>query len=168
MRNVILIGMPGCGKTTVINLCKEHGKEGCDTDEYIENTHGSISKIFLKYGEEYFRKLETEAVREICKKDGCFISTGGGCVMREENVRIFKESGKIIYLKADLQTLLKRLEGDSTRPLLAGNKEQRLTELFKTRVPVYECVADIIIDTYGLTPNEVLEKIFAILNSGRG
>ena len=167
MKNVILIGMPGCGKTTVINLCKEQGKEVWDTDEYIENQHGKISEIFLKYGEEYFRKIETEAVREICRRDDCFISTGGGCVMREENVRILKESGKIIYLKTKLQTLLKRLDGDSTRPLLADSMDQRLKELFSIRVPVYERVADIIIDTDGLTPNEVLEKIFVKLNNGR-
>ena len=165
MRNVIFIGMPGCGKTTVINLCKQkYGKQVWDTDAYIENFHGRISSIFENFGEEHFRKLETEAVREICKKDDVFISTGGGCVMREENVRIFKDSGKIIYLKAEKETLLKRLESDNSRPLLAGNKAERLTELFNKRAPIYENVADIVIDTDGLTPNEVLEKIFDKLN----
>ena len=165
MRNVILIGMPGCGKTTVISLCKEkYGKQVWDTDAYIENRHGCISDIFAKFGEEHFRRLETDAVREICKKDDCFISTGGGCVMREENVRIFKESGQIIFLRAKIETLLKRLEGDNSRPLLVGNKRERLTELFNKRVPVYERVADIVIDTDGLTPNEVLEIIFSKLN----
>ena len=165
MRHIIFIGMPGCGKTTVINLCEEkYGKEVWDTDAYVENLHGRISDIFAKYGEEHFRKLEAEAVREICKKDDCFISTGGGCVMREENVRVFKNSGKIIYLRAKKETLLERLEGDTSRPLLAGNMSERLTELYNKRTPVYERVADIIIDTDGLTPNEVLENIFAKLN----
>ena len=169
MRNVILIGMPGCGKTTVINLCKQkYGKEVWDTDAYIEKQYGNISDIFKKYGGEHFRKLETDAVRAICQKNDCFISTGGGCVMREENVRILKESGKIIYLRAKIETLLKRLEGDSSRPLLAGNKSEQLTELFNIRAHVYERVADVVIDTDGLTPNEVLENIFAKLNSGRG
>ena len=165
MRNVIFIGMPGCGKTTVINLIKEkYAKQVWDTDEYIVNLHGNISDIFANYGEEYFRKLETEAVREICKKDDVFISTGGGCVMRDENVRIFKDSGKIIYLKAEKETLLKRLEGDNSRPLLAGNKAERLTALFNKRASVYENVADIVINTDGLTPKEVVEKIFDKLN----
>ena len=165
MRNVILIGMPGCGKTTVTNLCKQiYGKQVWDTDEYIENIHGKISDIFAKFGEEHFRKLETEAVREICKRDDCFISTGGGCVMREENVRLFKDSGIIVYLRAKKETLLKRLERDNSRPLLAGNKEDRLSALFAKRAPIYENVADIIVDTDGLTPNEVLEKIFDKLN----
>ena len=164
MRNVILIGMPGCGKTTLTNLCKEkYGKEVWDTDEYIEKNHGLISDIFARHGEEYFRKLETDAVREICKKDGCFISTGGGCVMREENVELFKDSGKIVYLKATVDTLLRRLEGDTSRPLLEGNKKERLTELYNKRTPVYERIADIVINTDGLTPNEVLENIFAKL-----
>ena len=159
MKNVIFIGMPGCGKTTVISLYKQMGKEVWDTDEYIESLHGKISDIFMKFGEEHFRKLETEAVREICKKENCFISTGGGCVMCEENVRLFKDSGKIVYLKAGIDTLLKRLEGDNSRPLLVGNKEERLTELFNRRAPVYERIADIVIDTDGLTPKEVLENI---------
>ena len=165
MRNVILIGMPGCGKSTVSNLCRQiYGKEVWDTDAYIENLYGKISDIFAKFGEEHFRRLETEAVREICKKDDCFISTGGGCVMREENVRLFKDSGRIIYLRTKIETLLIRLEGNNSRPLLVGTREERLNELFNKRVAIYESVADIIIDTDGLTPKEVLEKIFVNLN----
>ena len=165
MNNIILVGMPGSGKTTVANAYKEkYGKQVFDTDSYIESIHGKISDIFEKFGEEYFRKLETDAVRKLCKNDNALISTGGGCVMREENVRIFKSSGKIVYLKAKQDTILKRLEGDTSRPLLAGNKAERLTQLFEKRAPVYESVADIIVDTDGLTPQEIIEEIFAKLN----
>ena len=160
MKNIILIGMSGSGKTTVADLCSKIYNRVFDTDEYIESLHGSISEIFAKFGEEHFRNLETAALREICRNDNCIISTGGGCVMRDENVRIMKEGGKIVYLRAKSETLLKRLEGDNTRPLLAGNRAERLAELFKKRAPVYERVADIIVDTDGLTPAEVLENIF--------
>ena len=87
--------------------------------------------------------------------------------MREENVKIFKESGKIVYLKASIQTLLSRLEGDTSRPLLAGDREKRLKELFNKRTPIYESVADVVVDTDGLAPKEVLDKIFSKLKNGR-
>lgn len=156
MNNLILIGMPACGKTTVAKL---HGKKVFDTDAYIESIHGNISDIFANHGEEYFRELETEAIRKICSNEGCIISTGGGAVLRDENVRLFKQSGEIVYLRTKIETLLKRLEGDTSRPLLMGDRRERLTALFNARAPIYERVADIIIDTDGLTPEEVLDKI---------
>lgn len=157
MNNVILIGMPGSGKTTISNL---YGKNVWDTDAYIESFHGNISDIFAKYGEKHFRDLETEAIRYICNKDKCFISTGGGAVLRKENVRLFKQSGKIVYLRTKLETLLNRLDGDTSRPLLLGNRKEQLTKLYNERTPIYESVADIVIDTDGLAPEEILKKIF--------
>lgn len=156
MNNIILIGMPASGKTTVASL---YGKNVWDTDAYIENRYGKISDIFAKHDEEYFRNLETEAIRQICKNSGAFISTGGGAVLREENVRLFRQSGKIVYLRAKVETLLKRLEGDTLRPLLIGDRKEKLTKLYTERSPIYESVSDIIIDTDGLTPEEVLEEI---------
>ena len=156
----ILIGMPGSGKTTVIRTYEKiYGKHVCDTDEFIENRHGEINKIFADHGEEYFRRIETKAIREICGGNATFIATGGGAVLREENVRIFKASGRIVFLRADKETLLKRLEGDTSRPLLMGDKKSRLSKLYDERTPIYVSVADIIIDTDDLTAEEVLNKI---------
>lgn len=160
--NTVLIGMPGSGKSTIADLYAErYGEQIYDTDACIEYRHGNIKEIFAEFGEEYFRELETEVIREICSYgDDAFISTGGGAVLREENVRLFKSSGKIVYLRAKPETLLKRLVGDTSRPLLQGDTAGRLTELYNRRREIYESVADIIIDTDGLTPDEVLQKIF--------
>lgn len=160
--STFLIGMPGSGKTTVINLYESICNEQIyDTDAFITSRHGDIGEIFSEYGEEYFRELETEAIREICSYgDDAFVSTGGGAVLREENVRLFKEYGDIVYLRAKLETLLKRLESDASRPLLSGDRKERLTKLYEERARIYERVADFIVDTDGLTPREVLQKIF--------
>lgn len=163
MSCVILIGMPGSGKSTVTDLyARKYGEEVWDTDCLITARHGDISEIFANYGEEYFRDLETEAVGYICD-NACdaFIATGGGLVLRDENVRLFKKIGKIVYLRTRLDTLAARLEGDTSRPLLQGGARQRLESLYRARTPIYERAADIIVDTDGLTSEEVLGEIFS-------
>lgn len=111
-----LIGMPGCGKSTVIEQYEiMYGEQVYDTDCIIEHRHGSISQIFENFGEQYFRDLETDVIRELCGLgDNALIATGGGAVLREENVKLFKTCGKVIYLRAKLETLLKGLK--VTRP----------------------------------------------------
>ena len=97
--NLILCGMMGAGKTTVgIKIAETVGLRWYDTDDVIVENHGKISDIFKRYGEEYFRKLETETVAKLSKKDGLVISVGGGLVLKEENVELLKRNGKIVYL----------------------------------------------------------------------
>ena len=177
--SIILIGMPGSGKTTLMNLFESvYGEPTADIDGWIEKEHGNISQIFADYGEEYFRDIETQTIKKVFELyndavyfsgDGsqkavsslALVSTGGGSILREENVRVFKETGKIVYLRASKETLIKRLEGDETRPLLQGNTSERLNKLFSERSALYERVADVIIDTDGLTPEQILKKIFS-------
>lgn len=167
MNNVILIGMPGCGKSTVAQVfAREKGCRVYDTDAQITAAHGEISKIFEKFGEQYFRDLETQILKNVCAENDCIISVGGGCILRQENVSVMKSDGnKVVYLKTQLSTLEKRLKNDNTRPLLKGNTAERLKKLFSERAHIYESVADVTIDTDELTAEEVFEKIcFSLKN----
>jgi shikimate kinase len=156
--------MPGAGKTSVGKKLEWLSARRCvDTDEMIEREYGKISDIFAKYGEGYFRDLETKTAESLSQKDKLIVSTGGGFMMREENVRFLKQNGKIFYLRAGLSTLLERVSGNDNRPLLRGDPEGKLKELIATRAPVYERVADHIVDTDGRTVAEIAKEILSYM-----
>ncbi len=165
--NLILCGMMGAGKTTIgIKIAELSGRRWYDTDELIVNKHGKISDIFEYYGEAHFRKLETEIVKEIAKNDNLIISTGGGLVLKKENNELLQKNGKIFFLRATLETLAKRLKVDENRPLLQTSTESirdRLARLLLERSPVYEHVADYIVDVDGKSPEEIAREILLIL-----
>ena len=162
--NIVLAGMPGSGKTTVSEILSlRGGYKLVDTDSLIVEKHGEISKIFSEHGEEYFRNLETQAVEAACALNNAVIATGGGCLLRKKNAGLFKKTGKIIYLRTRISTLLRRLEGDTSRPLLTGDRERRLKELFSARAHIYEEAADYAVDTDNHTPDEVAEKIMELI-----
>lgn len=160
--NIVLCGMMGCGKSTVgKSLAKQIGFSYMDTDELIVDKYGKISDIFAEYGEEYFRSLETQTVRALSRQDGLVISTGGGLVLRTENVEALREGGKIVLLRARVDTLVTRLQSDTERPLLHGatSLQERLENILRDRAPIYESVADFVVDVDGRTPEEISEKI---------
>lgn len=162
--NVVLSGMPGCGKTTVSALlAKELGYGLADTDKLIVDGHGEISKIFETYGEAYFRLLEHEIVESLSTKNRLVIATGGGCLMNHENVKLFKTNGKIVYLNTSVAELSRRLNGDTTRPLIKGDVEKNLKELYARRAHVYESAADFTVDCDGLTPERITKKITELI-----
>lgn len=166
--NIILCGMMGAGKTTIgVKIADITGRRWYDTDEIIVDRYGKISDIFEYYGESHFRKLETGIVKELSEKDGLIISTGGGLVLKKENNELLQKNGKIIFLRASLETLSKRLKVDGTRPLLQTSTESirdRLAKLLKERAPVYEHVADYIVDIDGKKPEEIAKEIIALID----
>lgn len=158
--NIVLCGMMGCGKTTVAAALSAITRMAqVDTDAEIVKTHGRIADIFEKFGEARFRELETEAVESVSSRDGLIIATGGGCVLNERNVALLKRHGKIIFLRTRPETLIARVEGDTERPLLAGGAAKRINEILPARTPKYIAAADEIIDTDGLTPEEIAKFI---------
>lgn len=159
--NLILCGMPGCGKSTVAAILAENlSYKLYDTDELIQSHYGDITEIFALHGENYFRVIEADVTEKVCSyAKNSVIAVGGGCVTVPQNVKNLKAAGKIIYLKASPETLLKRLENDEGRPLLAGDKKKKINEIYYQRAAVYESVADKIIETDGLTPESVAELI---------
>ncbi len=159
--NIIITGFMGTGKTTVGKIISNKlNFIFLDIDELIEKTTGmKISEIFKKFGEPRFRDIETEMVKVVTKKRGQVISTGGGVVLREENLHHLKKSGIIFCLTASPNTIFERTKGCKDRPLLqVDNPQDKIKELMNERRPFYE-KADIIIDTEGLSASEVAERV---------
>ena len=165
--NLILCGMMGSGKTTLgIKIAELTGRRWYDTDVVIVDRHGKISDIFEYYGEAHFRKLETKIVQELSQKDDLVISTGGGLVLKSENNELLQKNGKIIFLRASLDTLASRLQVDGTRPLLENSTEgikQRLAQLLQERSPVYESVADYVIDVDNKSVESLANEIISLI-----
>ena len=144
--NLVLIGMPGAGKSRLGRiLSKKLGMEFIDTDRIIREREGDISEIFLNKGEEYFRNAETEAVEIAVKEDRRVISTGGGTVLKEYNMALLKENAVTAYLKASKETIVKRT-ANSSRPLVKGDAEKNVETLLAVRTPLYEKYADVTVD----------------------
>ena len=152
MENIILIGMPGCGKSTVgALLAKNTGRTFVDADAVIAEKAGrSIPQIFADGGEAAFRKIETEVLSDICKGSGLVIATGGGCVTRAENYPLLHQNGRIIWLKRDISFL-----PTDGRPLSQANK---LEEMYQKREPLYSAFADHVVDN-NCAAEDAVDKI---------
>lgn len=138
--NVVLTGMPGSGKSTVGKCLNIEGFEFVDTDEEIEKRCGcSIKELIQEKGEAHFRALETEVIREVSSMNCRIISTGGGAVLKEENVRALKRNGKLYFLNADLS----RLKATDSRPL--SDTQKKLARLYTERMSLYTGTADVVV-----------------------
>lgn len=164
MKNLVLIGFMGSGKTTAgIRLSYLCRLPFLDLDREIERQQGkSISEIFAQDGEACFRQLETDFLKTLpLEKQGFILSAGGGTPLREENRPLLKAAGTVIYLKTSAQSVWERLKGDTTRPLLAGEDPRgRIEELLAKRCGVYEALADLTVETDGRSGEEIAAEIY--------
>ena len=162
-QNIVLIGFMGSGKSSVgVRLAEELSFDFVDTDEMIEEeNHTTISSIFAENGEEYFRNLETSTIENMAlKTNHAVVSTGGGLPLREKNAEILKRLGFVVYLKVKKETVLKRLEGDTKRPLLQGdNVEEKVENMLSFRDPIYEFGAHMVIEVDDKSFEEIIEEI---------
>lgn len=149
-RNIILIGPMGSGKSTIGNIiAKRLNREFQDSDHYIEKRTGvDIARIFDIEGEQGFRDRETNALRELLARNNRVIATGGGSVLREENQKLLKQQGYIVFLDTSVKQQMQRLRRDKKRPLLqTENPRERLEALFEQRHPIYLELADLQVKT---------------------
>lgn len=160
MKNIILIGFMGSGKSTVAALLSKKLRVNCiETDkEVLARSHRkSIGEIFAKDGEMWFRELELEVASHLGDKKDVVISTGGGMVVNKICIDHLKQNGVVIYLETSFEVIAKRLKGDDTRPLFSDvNKAKKL---FQFRKHLYEEYADIRINTDKLTAEEITNSI---------
>lgn len=162
-RNLVLIGMMGTGKSTVGRLLAARlGRPFADTDTAVERAAGSsVAATFDRAGERTFRAIESEEVRKIAALRGQVLAVGGGAVLDPSNVTFLRATGDLILLDAAPEELAARVEGDNTRPLLAGAADpvSRLASLRAERDEVYLAAAAHLVDTTRLTPAEVVERV---------
>jgi shikimate kinase len=161
--SIVLIGFMGSGKTTLGKwIAENQGYIFVDTDELIETEEGrTINEIFATDGEEYFRNLETEVIGRLAEDDRkLVISVGGGLPVRDENRKLMRRAGRVVYLNTGVDELERRLKGDTTRPLLAGSDlRKKITDLMEKRERLYLDAADVVVDTENRTFEEIYHLI---------
>ena len=165
--NLVLIGYRGTGKSSIGRiLANRLGKELVSTDAAIvQRANLAIPDIIKRHGWDHFRDLESQACRELAGKDGLIIDTGGGAILRPENVACLKACGVLFWLTAEVGTIAARIGGDTQRPSLTGTKSftEEIEEVLRERVPIYEAAADHRIATDGRTLVEIADEILAKL-----
>lgn len=166
MSNIAVIGFMATGKTTISKELSENlNMEFIDVDKFIEEkTKMTISEIFEKHGEEYFREIEKKSLEGISSLENMVISCGGGVCLNPENIINIRKNSLVILLEADPETIIKRIERDESRPLLRDKKNKEdIKRIMDSRKDSYYKAADIIIDTNNKSilniRDEIIKKI---------
>lgn len=165
--NVVLIGYRGTGKTTVGKaVAARLGCELLSTDaEIVKSAGQTIPQIVEQHGWEYFRDLETKMCQELANKDGLVLDTGGGAILRPQNVDMLKRTGKLFWLTASVETIARRIGSDTQRPSLTGTKSfiDEIQDVLRERTPKYQAAADHVIETEGRSVSQVTDEILSRL-----
>ena len=166
INQIYLVGSMGSGKSTVGRLlAKKMGLPYFDLDKLIESQEKmSITDIFQKNNEKYFRDLESVTLKQYYEESNFVISTGGGCVLRDQNLCILRE-GLVIYLKISIETQFERVKNRTHRPLLNNLTKDTLVQLDKERGPLYSDISDIEVDVSNLNKEDVSSIIIKELES---
>ncbi len=165
--HLILVGLPGVGKTTIGKAAaKQLGRQFLDFDKEIERRAGmDVREIFRLRGEEHFRAMEFALTEELSTTGGMVLSPGGGWITQEKSVELLRSAGRIIYLRASPEAVARRLRRVETRPLLAGRDPVvALTELYHKRRALYE-TADAVLDTETLARQQLIAKVVELAST---
>jgi shikimate kinase len=165
--NVVLIGYRGTGKSTVGKMVASRlNRERLSTDvEVVKLAGQSIPQIVEQHGWEHFRDLETKICQDLAGKDGLVIDTGGGAILRSQNVAVLKRTGTLFWLTASVETIAKRIGSDTQRPSLTGTKSfvDEIQDVLCERMPKYQAAADHVIETEGKSITQIADEILARL-----
>jgi shikimate kinase len=165
--NIVLIGYRGTGKSTVGKLLAARlGRELVSTDaEIVKRVKRTIPEIVAQEGWEYFRELESEVCRELAGRDHLVIDTGGGAILRAQNVEALKRNGTMFWLKASVETITKRIGRDNQRPSLTGSKSfvDEIQDMLRERTPKYQAAADHVITTDDRSIDQLAETLLALV-----
>ena len=161
--NLVLIGYRGTGKSTIGKvLAAKLGRPIVSTDrEVVRRAGSSIPDIVAAHGWEHFRDMETAVCEDLAGQDNLVIDTGGGAVLRDQNVNVFKRNGRLFWLTASVETIAGRIGSDTTRPSLTGTKSHvdEIQDVLAQRTPKYLAAADVIVATDGRSIDEVAATI---------
>jgi shikimate kinase len=165
--NIILIGYRGTGKSTVgRRLAVRLGRVLVSTDvEIVKRVKRTIPEIVAQEGWEYFRDLESSICRELSSRDQLVIDTGGGAILRTENIEALKKNGAVFWLTASVETIAKRIGGDNQRPSLTGTQSfvDEIQDVLRERTPKYQGAADHMITTDDRSINQLVEMLLTLV-----
>ncbi len=166
--NIFLVGPMGAGKSTIgRQLAKALKRPFYDSDKEIEKRTGvTISWIFEMEGEEGFRLREQQMIAELCDKQDIVLATGGGAVLKEENRKVLRAKGNVVYLCSSVEQLYRRTSKDKSRPLLqTDNPKQQIASLLAKRDPLYKSVADVVVRTAKQSIHKTVSNVIKKLES---